>query len=84
MKREQHDPRVCESVPGSYMEHGRTTASSYVKSEKLRCPSCGRTTRQITNFLGGRPMLCVGSKLLRPGQYDLEQAVRADDARGGA
>lgn len=51
-----HDKAKCAEVPGSYHYHGR----SY--SYEFRCPTCGRTCRQNTNFLGQRGLFCDGLK----------------------
>lgn len=80
-RRTPHDPRWCTLVPGSYMEHGRSTASEYVKSQKLRCPACDREMRQNLNYLGrDGKLMCVGSKFVFPHQQTLDLAVRATDA----
>lgn len=49
-----HDWVLCDEVPHSYHYSGR----SY--SYQFKCPTCGKTCRQNTNFLGQRGLFCDG------------------------
>lgn len=60
-----HGKAICDPVPGSSQFHA-TTARVYGSwSTVYQCPCCDRRTRQNTNFLGRKKVICDGQKFYK-------------------
>lgn len=56
----KHSPAVCDRIAGSVDFHGK----SY--SYRHACPTCGKSRRYNSNFLGNKyELVCDGTRIFR-------------------
>lgn len=58
-----HPQAICDKEAGKSHYHSRSTMIGGSWSSLYKCPSCGRETRQNTNWLGQRVVTCDGVRI---------------------